>query len=106
MLKLESLTFVGSSSVQHGLNYSTLSTTDQEKLKQVLYILDHSSSVQHGVNYNTLSATDQEKMKQVLYILDRFYVFDACYSELFVVGQTDCQTIASSNNSGFTSDVM
>ena len=54
-LKLESLTFVDSSSVQHGVNYSTLSTTDQEKLKQVLYILDH------------------------------FYVSDACYSELSVV---------------------
>ena len=56
MLKLERLTFVDSCSVQHGVNYSTLSTTDQEKLKQMLYILDHSCSVQHGVNYSTYVA--------------------------------------------------
>ena len=39
-LKLQSLTFVDSSSVEHGINYSTLSKNIQEKLKQVLYILN------------------------------------------------------------------
>ena len=34
-LKLQSLTFVDSSSVEHGINYSTLSKNIQEKLKQV-----------------------------------------------------------------------
>ena len=40
----------------------------------------YSSSVQHGINYSTFSKIDQEKMIQVLYILDHFYVSDACYS--------------------------